>query len=220
MLTKILVLAPVILLPIAICYTETEWQEESHLCIQNTFETASYIELWTILGVSLIFFCLFLIQVYQAWHTASIFRSDVCELSTRSEASLNYQMVSYSIHHLAKQATLRNVFVMFCSLFWLVIYDWPLNKDEPLDAEGIVAFIYQSRLVVALDNLTTNIVLYLVFRNWSSILLYPFRSNRSVHLDSKSSLDESGLISLLYDGEKRGYSLGDTTMKVDEDECP
>jgi len=133
----------------------------------------------------LIFFVLFLIKVAQASHLVSMFRSDICKLAKASKMS-DFERTSKCVHQRARQTTVRNVLVVFFSLFWLVLYDVPLNRYQPPDSVGFDAFLYGSRLVIILDVLTTNIVLYFVFRNWSLFLCYPCRKRRSRHLLSES----------------------------------
>jgi len=178
---KLLVLAPLALLPLAIYYSTSMWDEGDKLCLSVTDQTVTTAELWTILGVSLIFFVLFLIKVAQASHLVSMFRSDICKLAKASKMS-DFERTSKCVHQRARQTTVRNVLVVFFSLFWLVWYDAPLNRYQPSDSVGFDAFLYGSRLVIILDVLTTNIVLYFVFRNWSLFLCYPCRKQRSRHL--------------------------------------
>jgi len=178
---KVLVLAPLVLLPLAICSSTSHWEEDDKICVTITQSTVTSIELYTILGVSLIFFVLFLIKVWQASHMVSIFRSDVCQLYKGSQVS-DFEKASKCVHQRARRTTVRNVLVIFLSLFWLVFYDAPLNRSEEPGTTGFSIFINGSRLVAILDLLTTNIVLYLVFRNWSLFLCYPCRSSRSAPL--------------------------------------
>jgi len=182
---KLLVLAPLVILPLAMYYSTTLPEGDKGMCLSYTEQNVTTAELWTILGVSLIFFVLFLIKVGQASHMVSLFRSDICKHAKASQMS-DFESTSKCVHQRARQTTVRNVLVIFFSLFWLVLYDVPLNIYKSPDSDGFDVFLYGSRLTIILDVLTTNIALYFVFRNWSLFLCYPCRTRRSKHLLSES----------------------------------
>merc|ERR1719419_816175 len=110
-----------------------------------------------------------------------------------------------SIQNIGRNATIRNVIVTFCALFWLVIYDGPLNHHEPATSEAYVSYIYSARLVLVLDVLTNNLVLYFVFRRWSFFLCYPCRKDMFLSVPGESSTDALR-VSLLYDDESTRIS--------------
>jgi len=162
-------------------------------------------ELLTILGTTLIFFILFLIQVLQTCHMVRNFRADTRNLSQESEVS-NYLRTSLSFQKSVSQAARRNVGVVFCSLVWLVLYDVPLNRDVSLITSSVITYIYQCRLVIVLDQLTTNIVLYFLFRNWYFFLCHPCRSGMSVML-VEESLSGSNVQLPFLDDEKEAMDV-------------
>jgi len=178
--TKLLVLGPLVVLAFIDRLT-TKWKEYPNICIGDIAKTVSYIELCTILGTTSIFFLLFLAQVGQTCHMVRIFRADTRSLSPIAEGS-KYLRTSLSVKERVSIAAWRNVIVIFCSMFWLVVYDVPLNKDISRITQSVIIYIYWSRLVVVLDVLTTDIVLYFLFRNWYFFLCNPFWGNMSASL--------------------------------------
>jgi len=185
--TKLLVLAPLVILGFALKNLKTDWNGVSEDCIAYTPVNFGHIELYTILSVSWAFFVLFLLQAWQAFNLDS-FWSETTSCDRGNQV--------------ARRATLRNVFVTVAAIFWLVIYEWPLNVNESPGSEGFTAYVYSSRLVIALDELTNNIVLYFVFRNWSFFLCYPCNSQALKPIFNPSFTEDARGVYLLDDTEE------------------
>jgi len=177
--TKLLVLGPLVLLAFTGSST-TIWERYTNRCIRDTAKTVSYIEVFTILGTTLIFFFLFLAQVLKTCRLITIFRADSRELSQDSVSQ--YVRTSVSVQERLTHAAWRNVIVVFSSLFWLVVYDFPLNRDITELTSSTITYIYWSRVVIVLDQLTTNTFLYFLFRNWSFFLFNPCWGEMSAYL--------------------------------------
>jgi len=188
-LTMVLVVAPLIIIPVAVYSMKTEWNGDGVNCIGRMPVNVGRIELVTILSVSLTFFLLFVLQMWQAYHM----KDDIVNTFNGSLVT-----TSSNVRRLGRNATLRNVFVTLCALVWLVVYDGPLNHHEGSTSDAYLSNVYTSRLVVALDVLTNNIVLYFVFRRWSFFLCYPCRKNIFISRHGESSTDLPR-ISLLFD---------------------
>jgi len=195
--TKVLVLAPLVVL-VFTCRLTTKTEEYTNICIGDIPKMVSYIELFTILGTTLTFFILFLEQVWETCHMVSVFRADTRNLSQDLESS-KYLRTSLSVKERVSMAAWRNVIVIFCSMVWLVVYDVPLNKDIKSQINtSIVTYIYRSRLVIVLDELTTDIVLYFLFRNWSFFLCNPCWGDISASLVAEG-MPKSNIQPLLED---------------------
>jgi hypothetical protein len=177
------VLAPLIILGFALKNLQTELDGDND-CIATLGVNMGHIEWYTFLAVRLAFCALFLLQVWQAFNMNSWW----------SDSN------SSNDHRVAKGATIRNVFVTFAALFWLVIYDWPLKPESP-DSRGFTSYVYSYRMVIALDELTNNIVLYFVFRNWYYFLFYPCKLQSLCPILNKSFTEDALVVSLLDDTE-------------------
>jgi len=199
--TKLLVLAPLVILGLVLKNLKTEWNGDNQDCIAQTPINIGHIELYTILSVSWAFFVLFLLQVWQAFHMNSFWS----ETTTTDRES-----------QVARRATLRNVFVTVAALFWLVIYEWPLNVSESPGSEGFTSYVYAARLVIALDELTNNIVLYFVFRNWSFFLCYPCNSQALIPFLNDSFTDDGRGVYLLDDTEESSNRTHDGVLRREQ----
>jgi hypothetical protein len=175
-LTKLLVIAPLVLLPLTTKTSKTYLSEDTDwVCVADETKKYSYIELITILGTCLAFFVLFLIQILYAYNILRIFKADVSQLTSKPD--LHMYKTSISVNRRAWWTTLRNLFVTVCCLFWLILYEMPFNRNESPSTPHHLHFTYESDLILVLDVLTTDIVLYFVFRNCSFFLCFPCRSN-------------------------------------------
>jgi len=178
-LTKVLVLGPLVLLAFTGSST-TIWEIYTNICISDTAKMVSYIEVFTILGTTLIFFFLFLAHVLKTCRLVTIFRADTRHLSQDSVSQ--YVRTSVSVQERLAHAAWRNVIVVFSCLFWLGVYDFPFNKDIIELTSSTITYIYWSRVVIVLDQLTTNTFLYFLFRNWSFFLFNPCWGEMSAYL--------------------------------------
>jgi len=178
-LTKLLVLGPLVLLAFT-GSSRTLWERSTNICIRDTAKMVSYVEVFTILGTTLIFFFLFLAHVWKTCRLVTLFRADTRELSQDSVSQ--YLRTSVSVQERLAHAAWRNVIVVFSCLFWLIVYDFPLNKDIPEITSSTMTYIYWSRAIIVLDQLTTNSILYFLFRNWSFFVFNPCWGEMSSNL--------------------------------------
>jgi len=178
-LTKLLVLAPLALLAFT-SSSRTLWERSTNICIRDTAKTVSYIEAVIILGTTLMFFFLFLAHVWKTCRLVTIFRADTRDLSQDSDTQ--YVRTSISVQERLAHAAFRNVIVVFSCLFWLIVYDFPLNKDIAEITSTTITYIYWSRTIIVLDQLSTNSFLYFLFRNWSFFIFNPCWGEMSSYL--------------------------------------
>jgi heme/copper-type cytochrome/quinol oxidase subunit 2 len=160
-----LVLLPIAILPFATAQLETKWDSSNDECIEHTPVWFGRIEMYLILVVCATFFVLFIGQMWQAH------RNTLDELKDSFDPGMFD--ASY-IKKIATSASLRNVIVVFFALVWMIVYYGPLNHDQSMDSKAFEFELYRDRIVLGFDQLTNNIVLYFVFRDWSFFLCYPF----------------------------------------------
>jgi len=199
-LTKLLVLAPLVLLAFTGTST-TMWERHVDICITDTAIMVSYIELFTILGTTLMFFVLFLAQIWETCRMVITFRADTRNLS--QDSGSQYLRTSYSVQDRVTHAAWRNVIVIFFCMFWLVVYDVPLNQDISEITSSSITYIYWSRIVIVLDELTADIVLYFLFRNWSFFLFNPCWGDMSGSLVEEDISTSKARQSLLVDKNEK-----------------
>jgi len=158
-ITKVMVICPLLLLPFELYHH----QDFSHLfggsrCIVFETNTIVNLKMWGVFAISLIFLVIFLIQM---WKAIRKIRVD--------------DMPHYAQIQQIRGVTGRNVFIMSCIILCPIIYWGPLRiikknalNDKP---DSVQLYVDLERLVRMLDFLIDNVVLYLVFRNWSYFLL-------------------------------------------------
>lgn len=187
--TKLLVFLPLTTLPFVLVRGETQWnQSEDYNCIAHTPVYLGRVEMYISLAVCVTFFSLFVAQIWQAYRTINedLKVSFATEMPDPEETLKNIQQF-------AKSATFRNCLVTFFAFFWMIVYYCPLNHDEPASSTALQHDVYSERLVLGLDQLTNNVVLYFVFRDWRFFLLYPCqeKSRKSVALEVEGTWHSS-----------------------------
>jgi len=167
-LTKMIVFVPLAMLPIDIYGQTIHWNKTyDDICWTSIPVSWGFLTMTLTLAVSLIFTCLFMVQmwlVHRAWKRYECSRIRVLSRSRELES--------------AWIAALRNVALTFLTSVWLVLYYGPLNKSLPeKDNKTFASNIYWERITLCLFWLTSNLVLYFVFRQWSFFLCYPCRKD-------------------------------------------
>jgi len=176
-LTTVLVLFPLGTLALTLSKLKTKW--DSHECMLYIPVWCGRAKMYINIGICLVFSALFIAQMWKAFRTIKYFDADRRLLTT--ENSLRS----------TRNTALRNVAVTSLTLFWLVIYYGPLNYGYPTHESKAEQYsLYTCRLVLGLTHLTTNMILYFVFRTWRFFLCYPF-----CNLDSSSIFLKLGTIS-------------------------
>jgi len=177
-LTTLLVLIPLGTLALTQSKMKTQW--DSYECMLYIPVWCGRVKIYINIGICLVFSTLFIAQIWKAFRRKKYY--DANRRLLRTESSLQS----------ARNTALRNVAVTFLTLFWLIIYYGPLNNGgysaEVTKAQQYA--LYTCRLVVGLTHLTTNIILYFVFRTWRFFVCYP-----CCNLDRASILLKFGTIS-------------------------
>jgi len=170
-LTRMLVLGPLIVLPFSLATIESQWKTGKYdSCILQQTPELNNIILWLMLTTNVIFFGLFLWQMRLTSKISNLlFESDM--------------LPNNRFDKLAKSAALRNLLVTFCTFFWpLVFYciiQILLKTGDLRQPEFEQYIVFSATLEELLNMLTNNIALYGVFRDWS-IFLSP-RRGKGIH---------------------------------------
>jgi len=176
LLTTVLVLVPFGSLALILLKMKTTWDSgECRLYIAKSYGILS---MYINIGICLVFFVLFLQQMCKAYRTIK-----------HSQAERGIQ--TGNALQSAKHTALRNVAVIILTLFWLVIYDGPCNYGSfgNNDSNAVEQFeIYTGRLLVGLNYLTTNVILYFIFRTWCYFLCYPCYNLDKASIPLKSTM--------------------------------
>jgi len=84
-------------------------------------------------------------------------------------------------------AAVRNFLLSFFTSFWITIYYWTLNRVIKNRKAFQLNPFY--RLVLGTELLTSNSILYSLFRNWPSFLFYPCSESNRGYVQFEGSLN-------------------------------
>jgi len=157
-LTKILVIAPLILLPFSLATYYSQYKPEDYnSCRIVQTSTVAILIVSIIVGTTMTFFGLFLWQLRLALKMSTLLLHSALLPNNRGDT-------------LAKSATRRNLIVTCCIFFWplgfaIVIHILKRTHDvsHPKVQQAITFSLNLNRL---LNMLTINVALYGVFRDW------------------------------------------------------
>jgi len=175
---RLMVITPLIILGTNMTSWESAWDPETidtSECVFNLWY------LWVLnMTIALnflvhgVFLLLFLVLTRQAYRTVMWLMADLDSISEANSSAANeLEAVAVSCEKKAKSSAIRNVLIAFtatlCVSFTHGIIPMLYRKYANEEAEK---YIYIGRLATVLSVLATNIVVYLVFADWSTYLCF------------------------------------------------